>query len=300
MSRILVVDDISANVEILSIHLSDEGYEVLESLSGKRALEILHDSLQDPEQEIDLILLDVMMPIMSGLEVLAHIKQDSQLKNIPIILVTANADEKNVADGLDMGAFDYIIKPYSLLVLLARVRGALREKERQDLLEKWATTDPLTALFNRRHFFEMAHRELDRSNRQSSPLSFIMLDIDKFKLVNDQFGHLIGDLVLVMLAKILKQQLRSVDLCCRYGGEEFVLCLPDTTLEGAHDLAERIRLAVQNESLTANDERTLSITISLGVADNHQDESVETILKRADTALYEAKDGGRNQTRIAD
>ncbi len=299
MSRILVVDDISANVEILSIHLSDEGYEVLESLSGKRALEILHDSLQDPEQEIDLILLDVMMPIMSGLEVLAHIKQDSQLKNIPIILVTANADEKNVADGLDMGAFDYIIKPYSLLVLLARVRGALREKERQDLLEKWATTDPLTALFNRRHFFEMAHRELDRSNRQSSPLSFIMLDIDKFKLVNDQFGHLIGDLALVMLAKILKQQLRSVDLCCRYGGEEFVLCLPDTHLEGAHDLAERIRLAVQNESLTSNDERTLSITISLGVADNHQDESVEAILKRADTALYQAKDGGRNQTRIA-
>ncbi len=299
MSRILVVDDISANVEILSIHLTDEGYEVLESLSGKRALEILHDSLQDPEQEIDLILLDVMMPIMSGLEVLAHIKQDSQLKNIPIILVTANADEKNVADGLDMGAFDYIIKPYSLLVLLARVRSALREKERQDLLEKWATTDPLTALFNRRHFFEMAHRELDRSNRQNSPLSFIMLDIDKFKLVNDQFGHLTGDNVLVMLAKILKQQLRSVDLCCRYGGEEFVLCLPDTHLEGAQDLAERIRLAVLSESLTSHDERTFSISISLGVAQNHQDENVEAILKRADSALYQAKDGGRNQTRIA-
>jgi len=299
MSRILVVDDIPANVEILSIHLNDEGYQVVEALSGKQALSILQLSNEDGEEEIDLILLDVMMPIMSGLEVLAQIKKDPQTQNIPVILVTANADEHNVAEGLDMGAFDYIIKPYSLLVLLARVRTALREKERQDLLEKWATTDPLTEHFNRRHFFEMAHRELDRSNRLHSPLSFIMLDIDNFKKVNDQYGHLVGDMVLVRLAKILRQQLRSVDLCCRYGGEEFVLCLPDTHLEGAKDVAERIRLAIQQETIRSNDDLPLSITISLGVADNQGDQSVEGILKRADTALYQAKDGGRNQTRLA-
>jgi len=259
----------------------------------------LHLSNEEGEEEIDLILLDVMMPIMSGLEVLAQIKKDPQTQNIPVILVTANADEQNVAEGLDMGAFDYIIKPYSLLVLLARVRTALREKERQDLLEKWATTDPLTEHFNRRHFFEMAHRELDRSNRLHSPLSFIMLDIDNFKKVNDQYGHLVGDMVLVRLAKILGQQLRSVDLCCRYGGEEFVLCLPDTHLQGAQDVAERIRLAIQQETIRSNDDLPLSITISLGVADNQGDQSVEGILKRADTALYQAKDGGRNQTRLA-
>ncbi|MEY8204570.1 MAG: diguanylate cyclase [Bermanella sp.] len=299
MSRILVVDDIPANVEILSIHLNDEGYEVVEALSGKQALAILQQSGQDGEAEIDLILLDVMMPIMSGLEVLAHIKKDTQTQNIPVILVTANADEQNVAGGLDMGAFDYIIKPYSLLVLLARVRTALREKERQDLLEKWATTDPLTEHFNRRYFFEMAHRELDRSNRLHSPLSFIMLDIDHFKMVNDQHGHLVGDVALVRLAKILRQQLRSVDLCCRYGGEEFVLCLPDTHLEGAKDVAERIRLAILQETIDTNQGQTLSISISLGVADNQEDQSVEGILKRADAALYQAKDGGRNQTRIA-
>ncbi len=299
MARILVVDDISANVEILSIHLSDEGYNVVEALSGKQALSILQDSQEDPDQEIDLILLDVMMPIMSGLEVLAHIKKDTQTQNIPVILVTANADEQNVAEGLDMGAFDYIIKPYSLLVLLARVRTALREKERQDLLERWATTDPLTELFNRRHFFEMAHRELDRSNRLHSPLSFIMLDIDFFKKVNDQYGHLIGDMVLVNLAKVLRQQLRSVDLCCRYGGEEFVLCLPDTHLAGAKDVAERIRLAVHQEVIHSSDTTQVSITISLGVADNQDDSSVEAILKRADSALYRAKDGGRNQTQLA-
>jgi diguanylate cyclase (GGDEF)-like protein len=234
----------SANVHILNIHLSDECHQVLEAQSGKQALRFLHDSLQDPEHDIDLILLDVMMPLMSGLEVLAHIKKDAQLKNTPIILVTVNADEKSVAEGLDLGPFDYIIKPYSLVILLARVRTALREKERQNLLEKWATFEPLTALFNRRHFFELTLRELDRSNRLNSPLSFIMLDIDNFKQVNDQFAHLVGDLALVMSAKTLKQQLRSVDLCCRYGGEEFVLCLPDTPIEGSKEVAERIRVAI--------------------------------------------------------
>lgn len=122
MTRILVVDDVPANVEILSFHLEDEGYEVIEAQSGEQALGILQSS----EKEIDLILLDVMMPVMSGLDVLAQVKRNPETDNIPVILVTANADDQNVAEGLDMGAFDYIIKPYSLVVLLARVRAALR------------------------------------------------------------------------------------------------------------------------------------------------------------------------------
>ena len=299
MARILVVDDIPANVEILSIHLTDEGYEVIKCLSGKETFEILNATQDDPELEIDLILLDVMMPIMSGLEVLSQLKGSPQTMNIPVILVTANADEQNVAEGLDMGAFDYIIKPYSLLVLLARVRTALREKERQDLLERWATTDPLTELLNRRHFYELSDRELDRSHRLKSPLSFVMLDIDFFKKVNDQFGHLVGDTVLIILAKLLKEHLRSVDLCCRYGGEEFVICLPDTNQEGAHDVAERIRIAVSQESILASEDSELFISVSLGVATGLEHEKVEAILKRADVALYKAKDAGRNQTQVA-
>ncbi len=299
MARILVVDDIPANVEILSIHLTDEGYEVIKCLSGKETFEILNSTQGNPELEIDLILLDVMMPIMSGLEVLSQLKGSPQTMNIPVILVTANADEQNVAEGLDMGAFDYIIKPYSLLVLLARVRTALREKERQDLLERWATTDPLTELLNRRHFYELSDRELDRSQRLKSPLSFVMLDIDFFKKVNDQFGHLVGDTVLIILAKLLKEHLRSVDLCCRYGGEEFVICLPDTNQEGAHDVAERIRIAVSQESILASEDSELFISVSLGVATGLEHEKVEAILKRADVALYKAKDAGRNQTQVA-
>lgn len=295
MSRILVVDDVPANVEILSFHLGDEGYDVLEAQSGEQALSLLNAD----DADIDLVLLDVMMPVMSGLDVLAQIKRNIETEHIPVILVTANAEDQNVAEGLDMGAFDYIIKPYSLLVLLARVRAALREKERQDLLEKWATTDPLTDLFNRRHFFELAERELERCRRLQSDLSFILLDIDYFKQVNDKYGHLMGDTVLITLAKELKKQLRKVDFCCRYGGEEFVLCLPDTPQQGTVDVAERIRLQIEKLEFSTPDGEEFSVRISLGVATRKNEDNVEVILKRADDALYEAKQAGRNQTKVA-
>ena len=295
MSRILVVDDVPANVEILSFHLEDEGYEVVEAQSGEQALL----TLQNTDKEIDLILLDVMMPVMSGLDVLAQVKRNPITESIPVILVTANADDQNVAEGLDMGAFDYIIKPYSLVVLLARVRAALREKERQDLLEKWATTDPLTDLFNRRHFFELAERELERSRRLKSELSFIMLDIDFFKRVNDKFGHLTGDNALITLSKILKDALRKVDFCCRFGGEEFVLCLPDTPSQGAWEVAERIRTQVACTPLQTEDGQEVYIQVSLGIASSKREHNVEIILKRADEALYQAKESGRNQTKVA-
>lgn len=295
MTRILVVDDVPANVEILSFHLEDEGYEVIEAQSGEQALGILQSS----EKEIDLILLDVMMPVMSGLDVLAQVKRNPETDNIPVILVTANADDQNVAEGLDMGAFDYIIKPYSLVVLLARVRAALREKERQDLLEKWATTDPLTELYNRRHFFDLAERELERSRRLKSELSFIMLDIDFFKQVNDQYGHLTGDNALILLSGILKDALRKVDFCCRFGGEEFVLCLPDTPSQGAWEVAERIRTQVACTPLPTQNNQEIYIQVSLGIASSKREHSVEVILKRADEALYQAKESGRNQTKVA-
>ena len=295
MTQILVVDDVPANVEILSFHLEDEGYEVIEAQSGEQALGIL----QSTEKEIDLILLDVMMPVMSGLDVLAQVKRNPETDNIPVILVTANADDQNVAEGLDMGAFDYIIKPYSLVVLLARVRAALREKERQDLLEKWATTDPLTELYNRRHFFDLADRELERSRRLKSELSFIMLDIDFFKQVNDKYGHLTGDNALILLSGILKDALRKVDFCCRFGGEEFVLCLPDTPSQGAWEVAERIRTQVACTPLPTQNNQEIYIQVSLGIASSKREHSVEVILKRADEALYQAKESGRNQTKVA-
>jgi len=294
MARILVVDDVPANVEILSFHLSDEGYDVIEAQGGEQAL----TTLQQQHEEVDLVLLDVMMPVMSGLDVLAEMKRHPDLNSIPVILVTANADDQNVAEGLDMGAFDYIIKPYSLVVLLARVRAALREKERLDLLEKWATSDPLTNLYNRRHFFELAHRELERSLRHNSSLSFIMPDIDHFKAVNDQHGHLVGDEVLICVANQLRALLRKVDFCARFGGEEFVLCLPDTDDVGATEVAERIRQTIGQYPFKNNDNKPFSITVSLGLASRGDEADVEQIIRRADDALYKAKENGRDQTQV--
>lgn len=293
MAHILIVDDVPANLQILNVHLADEGYDVIESQSGRQALEILE---QNPDA-IDLILLDVIMPDMTGLEVLAQLKRNPLTEHIPVILVTANSEDNSVAQGLDLGAFDYIIKPYSLVVLLARVRAALREKERQDLLEKWATTDPLTELMNRRHFFELAERELAQTKRSGRPLSFIMIDIDHFKQVNDEHGHLVGDAALIELAGLLKQQLRKVDFCGRYGGEEFVLCLPDTPAQGALEVAERIRIAVTHLQITPPSP-PLTFTISLGISQCRDDQKVEDILKRADAALYQAKAAGRNQSKL--
>ena len=293
MSKILVVDDIPANIEILKIHLGDVGYDMLEACDGPQALEILNEQGDD----IDLVLLDVMMPGMSGLEVLKNIRNQNELMNIPVILVTANADDQNVAEGLDLGAFDYIIKPYSLMVLLARVRTALREKERLDLLEKWATTDPLTELLNRRFFFELAERETERSLRHKNAISYIMLDIDFFKKVNDEYGHIVGDQTLVSLSQLIKKQLRKVDFCCRFGGEEFVICLPDTELKQAKEVAERLRVAVNKMPLSCTNQ-TFNISVSLGIACNKENESPEQTISRADTALYKAKAAGRNQTQV--
>ncbi|WP_396587100.1 diguanylate cyclase [Bermanella sp. R86510] len=293
MSRILIVDDVASNVQILSVHLQDEGYRVMETQRGDEAIELLKQ-----HSDIDLVLLDVEMPKMSGLEVLKVIKSELDTKDIPVILVTANGDDDSVVDGLDMGAFDYVIKPYSLSVLMARVRSALREKERLNLLEKWATTDPLTGLYNRRYFFEQANREIERSTRNQSPVTFVIMDIDHFKKVNDQYGHLLGDDVLEILAALFKESLRKVDICCRFGGEEFVLCLPDTDQDTAFEVAERVRKQAKKLSFET-DKETIHITISMGIASYKQDDSLETLLKRADEALYLAKDSGRDQTQIS-
>lgn len=290
MTRILVVDDTQDNIQLMHHHLTDEHYNVIEATSGKAALQLLQS------HHIDLVLLDVIMPEMSGLDVLAKMKADPSLHSIPVILVTAADDDENVALGLDLGALDYIIKPYSSVVMLARVRAVLREKERQDLLEKWATTDPLTSLLNRRHFFELAEREFQRVKRNNAQLSFIMIDIDHFKHVNDTYGHIVGDNTLTTLADLLVKQLRKIDCICRYGGEEFALCLPDTDTQSAFEVAERLRTSTVEQPVTVNSQTQLTIRISLGVASFNRDGRLQDILKRADDALYKAKETGRNRT----
>lgn len=291
MAKILVVDDVSENVTLLRFQLESENYQVLEASNGPQALEIAN------EETPDLILLDVMMPGMTGLDVVKNLKQTQQLTKIPVILVTANSDDESVVEGLDLGAYDYIIKPYNPTVMFARVRAALREKERQDLLERWATTDPLTNISNRRFFFSETEREFERAKR-GSLMSLLLLDIDKFKQVNDEYGHIAGDQALISLANVLKTSFRKVDICGRFGGEEFIVCLPDTPLDASVEVAERLRQNI-NKQVIKSDKNDFHISVSIGITNyTTADKQLADMIKRADLALYRAKENGRNRVEV--
>jgi two-component system cell cycle response regulator len=303
-TRILVVDDHPDNVEILDARLSSRGYKVETATNGQEALDRV---LADPPH---LILCDVMMPVMDGYEVSRRIKSDESLPFIHIILVTARDSTADKVEGLEAGADDYLTKPINFPELEARVRSMLRIKRLQDELDeknrelevankrlrKLSITDGLTELFNHRHVQTLLHDEFERSHRSGELIAVAMLDLDRFKNVNDTYGHPTGDVILYETAHILRDTAREVDMVGRYGGEEFIVILPSTDEEEAARFAERIRHAV--ESHEYRDEATLvRMTVSCGVASFPAPgvDSPEALLKRADEALYAAKTGGRNR-----
>lgn len=302
--RVLVVDDLPDNVEILRARLESRGYAVDTASDGEQALAAVRAA---PPQ---VILCDVMMPGIDGYEVARRIKQDDSLPFIPIILVTALSDTDNIVQGLNTGADDYIAKPYHFQELEARVRAMLRIKRLQDELDqknrelevankrlkKLSITDGLTELFNHRHVHELLRDEFERSRRTEEPLAVVMIDLDRFKAVNDTYGHPTGDVVLYETARILKETAREIDMVGRYGGEEFIAILPNTAEEEAARFAERVRGAV--EAHLYRDESTeIHMTCSSGVASFPAAgvETPEELLKHADEALYEAKESGRNR-----
>jgi two-component system, cell cycle response regulator len=309
--RILVVDDVPDNVEILDARLSSRGYHVQTARNGQEALERVQ---QNPPH---LILCDVMMPVVDGFEVSRRLKQDPSLPFIPIILVTARDTAEDVVEGLEAGADDYIAKPYNFKELEARVRAMLRIKHLQDELDlknrelavvvdelelankrlrKLSITDGLTGLYNHRHVHELLRDEWERSLRSGEPLSVAMLDLDRFKLVNDTYGHPTGDVILYETARILREAAREIDMVGRYGGEEFIVILPSTDEGEAARFAERVRAQVAAH-LFRDEANELRMTTSCGVASAPDDslDSCEALLKLADTALYAAKQGGRNR-----
>ena len=307
-TRILVVDDVPDNVDILDARLSSRGYQVATATNGEEALASVAD--QPPH----LILLDVMMPGMDGREVARRIKEDDSLPFIPIILVTALSETEHIVQGLNTGADDYIAKPYHFQELEARVRAMLRIKRLQDELDlknrelevankrlkKLSITDGLTELFNHRHVHELLRDEFERSRRSEEPLAVVMIDLDRFKAVNDTYGHPTGDVVLFETARILKETAREIDMVGRYGGEEFIGILPNTSEEEGARFAERVRAAV--EAHVFRDEQTeLRMTCSSGVASFPAEavEAPEELLKNADAALYLAKESGRNRVERA-
>jgi diguanylate cyclase (GGDEF)-like protein len=319
---ILVVDDSRTVLAMVTDILENEGYGVRQAENGRVALEVV------AERRPDLLLLDVMMPEMDGYQVCEALRGDDDY--IPVLMITAKGDLKDLVRGLEAGADDYISKPFDHVELLARVKSLLRIRTLQkrlyaqnleleagnQQLEALATqldalnqelqllsvTDGLTRAHNHRHFQERLKSEFARSRRYEEPLSCVMIDIDHFKSVNDAHGHPVGDRVLVRLVEILKEGIRGEDLVARYGGEEFVLLLPKTTADHAGTLAERVRERVESESVAGANGSSVSFTVSLGVADFRPGSAVrepDDLLEAADGALYRAKANGRNRVVVA-
>ena len=291
---ILIVDDMKENIVFLSRLLKDQA-DIIFATNGQSALE------KATNQHPTLILLDISMPEMDGFEVLQQLKASSLTADIPVIFVTGIPDTDTEEKGLNMGAIDYITKPFAPSVVRARVRNQLKlSRLNRELiatnaeLTRMAMTDPLTGIFNRRHFMNATINELQRFHRHSHPVGMVILDIDNFKHINDEFGHDTGDRVLVHTAATCKTLLRTNDVFGRIGGEEFTVLLPETPLEEAGTIAERLRELICNSPLELNSGQ-LGYTASFGVTKLQSgDQSSEQALKRADLALYRAKANGRN------
>lgn len=296
-AKILIVDDHEDNVELLRARLEARGYGTIAAADGEQALRLVE------ETHPDLVLLDVMMPKVGGIEVARRIRANKALPFIPIIMQTALDSTEQTVEGLDAGADDYITKPINFAVLEARVRTQLRVKalveqvQRQaDELLRVSRTDALTELDNRRYLEERLEEAFEYARRLSEPFALVMCDLDKFKSVNDTYGHQAGDVVLQQFADVLRGQVREIDRIGRYGGEEFIILLPGTTLDAAAHFAERVRQAVEAHTFTFPD-GTLRRTLSAGVAawPHPRLGTSDALVKAADDAMYVAKETGRNR-----
>jgi two-component system cell cycle response regulator len=299
--RVLMVEDSRVSLEVYAQRLERRGYQVSTALSAEAARVELEKSL--PE----LILLDVFMPKVSGFDFLRELRSQPRTATTPIILISALSDTQHIVEGLELGANDYVTKPIVMPILTARMEALLRSSElvrrlevQTELLAKLAAFDDLTGSYNRRSMFHQLEAELSRCRRYERSLSVLMADIDHFKKVNDQYGHLVGDQALKWVANTLQNELRSMDFLCRYGGEEFCAILPETNRPGAVRAAERIRTALERQVFVI-DGLSLSLTISVGGASWTPvgKQEIPDLLARADAALMDAKRAGRNQVRIA-
>ncbi len=300
MRKLAIVDDNPRTTLLIRTIL--ERIRDIEIVSYSDPCEALR-SCQDLEQ--DLILLDYHMPGMNGIEFLQEFRKNKQLCDIPVVMITGEDDKDLLYRALEAGATDFLRKPVEPVELIARARNMLRLRSRQMELSRanqkltvMATTDELTKLANRRYILQTLKHECERSRRYSRPFSLAMIDVDHFKLVNDTYGHDVGDDVLRNLASVLVSVFRNVDCVGRLGGEEFAVCLPETDLDGGKLACDRLQTELVATSVEADGER-VSITASIGLAGfNRETETPDRLLKRADELLYKAKNSGRNRIEV--
>jgi diguanylate cyclase (GGDEF)-like protein len=302
----LVVDDSAAVRQRIASALRDHHVfeRVDEATNGAEALARLAS-----EPKVDLVICDLDMPGVDGFKFVAALRDRDHLKDLPVIMLSGVEDPAKIARALDLGASDFVRKPFDAIELLARVRVQLKiEALRMDLeyakdrLEALATTDGLTGLLNRRTLMERVEQEWIRGARYSRPFAFVMIDLDRFKAVNDEYGHQVGDAVLKIAAERLQAGVRPTDQIGRYGGEEFAAVLGETTLAGALTAAERLRRIIAEAPFEVEGIQPLPVTASFGVAatSDRQVGSVEQLVEAADRALYRAKSEGRNRVSAAE
>ncbi len=320
---ILIVDDNPQNVQILGKKIEQNGYDTAIAMNGAQALNYVK------HQEPDLILLDIIMPEMDGFEVCQILKTNPITEEIPLIFLTACNGYDDISKAFEIGAVDYITKPFNLIELNARIKTHLELKKSRETLKCYneqlestnkelkdaneiisqknlqlneamsklkiaAKTDPLTGLLNRRCILEKIDLETIRFRRNGKRFSLALGDLDNFKNINDRYGHDCGDYVLKSTADLMKYLIREQDSLARWGGEEFLLLLPETDMKGAKTISEKISERIQNTLFQYKDIR-LSLTITFGVTEFDSASEIDASIKNADIALYNGKNNGRNR-----
>jgi diguanylate cyclase (GGDEF)-like protein len=298
IQHVVAIDDSEFTHKLLALQCARESYTLTSYLDPVEALEAV---IASPP---DLILLDLDMPVLSGEDVCRRLKDTPQTSMVPVIFLTGNEELATKVRCFDLGAVDYIMKPFQGPELLARARAALRTKRLQDMLATRAQLDGLTGLWNRTHFDESLRQHVDDYRRYGHRVSLVMTDIDHFKRCNDTYGHPFGDLVIQRVAEVLATTARGSDVVCRYGGEEFAILLRETDEEGAAGFAERARRQIEALAFQHGGE-TVRVTSSFGTA--HLDavrfadapSLGAALVEAADGALYAAKQAGRNRVAAA-
>jgi len=298
-ARILLIEDKEYDKEKIVEALSADLNIIMNAPDGIKAMEMV------AAQDFDVIMVSLNLKDEDGLRLCSHFRSNERTRALPIVMIADEKDMTRVAHGMEIGAYDYILRPLEKNELVARVRTQVRRRRFQERLRysyeislSMALTDSLTGLYNRR-YLEVHLDKLIESNKQSKKaLAVLILDIDHFKEVNDTHGHNIGDEVLKVFSERLKNNTRSFDLVSRYGGEEFVVILPDVSPERAYMIAERLRRSIGDTPITcAVEGGSLNITTSVGGAIIESgSHDIETVIGRADKCLYEAKNTGRDRT----
>lgn len=289
--KILLVDDSSDTIFMIEKKLDE--YDVVSVKNGKEMWERID------EVKPKLLLLDVIIPDDDGFEIARKLTAIDKYSHIPIVFITAKTEGKDVATGFDSGGFDYIKKPFDPVEMRARIKSAIMKKQQVADLKKLSYTDYLTGAYNRAFFIDALVKELEKRKRKEDlHFSVAMLDIDFFKMINDNYGHQAGDQVLMEFVSYLRGTIRPYDLLARYGGEEFIVLLHDCPKKSAQVILERFKATLEREMIHYRD-NPIKVTFSAGIADMtdflRHEPTVESVVRLADQRLYEAKQNGRNQ-----